>query len=331
MERNAVSQAIGLLLFIVLISSLGIHGCQPVISVPRANSTPKGLPIKELSNSLTFFAMGDWGVYGQLHQQLVANQMETYAAELAPTFLILAGDNFYPAGVSSNTDLQWKVSFENVYTGPHLPSSFYIALGNHDYQESVQAQIDYGRQHTRWFMPSRYYTQRIAINKQSALRLIVIDTNPFVQEYRANTATFPDILQDTGKQVKWIDSVLANASEPWKIVVGHHPLYSVGGDHGNQPELLQQLGPLLKKYGVQLYLCGHSHTLQHLAPVGQTDFIISGGGGAPLGPIADSTKAQFARSSGGFSVFSLNTDSLRMGFIDTNGKLLYRWQRGRTR
>ena len=155
MKRNAVSQAIGLLLFIVLISSLGIHGCQPVISVPRANSSPKGLPIKELSNSLTFFAMGDWGVYGQLHQQLVANQMETYAAELAPTFLILAGDNFYPAGVSSNTDLQWKVSFENVYTGPHLPSSFYVALGNHDYQESVQAQIDYGRQHTRWIMPSR--------------------------------------------------------------------------------------------------------------------------------------------------------------------------------
>ncbi|QHV95364.1 metallophosphoesterase [Spirosoma endbachense] len=167
----------------------------------------------------------------------------------------------------------------------------------------------------------------MAINNQSALKNIVIDTNPFVQEYRQNTATFPDILQDTGKQLHWIDSVLANTSEPWKIVVGHHPRYSVGGDHGNQAELVQQLGPLLQKYNVQLYLCSHSHTRQHLPPVGQTDFIIAGGSGASLGPIANSTKTQFARSSGGFSVFSMNADSVRMGFIDTNGKMLYSWQR----
>ncbi|AUD05395.1 metallophosphoesterase [Spirosoma pollinicola] len=331
MKRYFVRQSIGFCLVVLVSGSLGIHACKSGSSDPVTNPVTSTLPIKPLSNGLTFFAMGDWGVLGLLHQQQVAGQLETYAAGLTPSFLVMAGDNFYQIGVSSVTDPQWKLSFENIYTGTHLPSSFYVALGNHDYQQSVQAQLDYGRQHPRWIMPSRYYSQRITINNQSALRLIVIDTNPFLEEYRQNTATFPDILQDTGKQVRWIDSVLANTTEPWKIVVGHHPLYSVGADHGNQTELLQQLGPLFQKYGVHLYLCGHSHTLQHLPPVGQTDFVISGGGGAPLGPIADSTKAQFARSSGGFSVFSMNADSLRMGFVDTNGKLLYSWQRARTR
>jgi tartrate-resistant acid phosphatase type 5 len=48
--------------------------------------------------------MGDWGMYGLLHQQLVANQMETFAAGLTHSFLVMAGDNFYQAGISSVTD-----------------------------------------------------------------------------------------------------------------------------------------------------------------------------------------------------------------------------------
>ncbi len=200
---------------------------------------------------MNFFTFGDWGVYGQYHQQQVATQLERYAVSLAPSFLLLAGDNFYTKGVSSLTDPQWQVSFENIYTGAHLPTTFYVTLGNHDYQQNTQAQLQYGQQHPRWVMPSRYYTKVISLNNQPLLRLIVLDTSPFVQVYRQDPGTYPDILQDTGRQLRWADSVLAGATEPWKIVVGHHPLYSVGGDHGDQPELISQLSPLLQKYGVQ--------------------------------------------------------------------------------
>ena len=35
-----------------------------------------------------------------------------------------------------------------------------------------------------------------------------------------------------------------------------------GGEHGNTVELQESLLPLMEKYGVDAYLCGHDHTLQ---------------------------------------------------------------------
>ena len=39
------------------------------------------------------------------------------------------------------------------------------------------------------------------------------------------------------------------------------PIFS-GGEHGNTPELHASVKPLLERYGVDVYLCGHDHTLQ---------------------------------------------------------------------
>lgn len=295
---------------------------------PAADS-PVKLPLTPLSGSTTFLALADWGVQGQLHQQEVADQMERYAAGLTPAFVLMAGDNFYLKGVSSTTDPLWQFSFERVYTGKHLNIPFYVALGNHDYQQSPQAQIDYTKQNSRWQLPARYYTQVIGAGTPRALRLLVLDTNPFITAYRQNVGAYPDILQDTGRQLRWADSVLAAAREPWTIVVGHHPVYSVGADHGDQPELVSQIQPLLAKYKVPLYLCGHSHTLQYLRPGGVTDYAVSGGGGSLLGTLADSTRASFARASGGFAVVSVNADSLRLSFVSNIGQVLFQTQRPR--
>lgn len=307
---------------------MGFWCCQPAQNV--ATSPNATLPIRTVAQGVTFFALADWGVYGQFHQQQVADQMENYAIGLKPAFVLMAGDNFYTQGVSSLADSHWQLSFENVYKGAHLPASFYIALGNHDYQGTASVELQYGQQHPRWVLPARYYTKVINLNNKPLIRLIVLDSNPFIQAYQQNPGAYPGILQNTQAQLHWADSVLSTATEPWKIVMAHHPLYSVGADHGNQAELISQLGPLLQKYQVQLYISGHSHSLQHLPRVGPTDFVVSGGGGAPLDVLAaDSTRATFARASGGFAIFSANSDSLRMSFIDNLGQPIYSWGRSK--
>ena len=310
----------GLLLFL---GTLGLLTCK------QATDAPVSLPLRPLPGSTTFLALADWGVQGQFHQQEVADQMDRYAAGLSPAFVVMAGDNFYLKGVNSTTDPLWQFSFERVYKGAHLNLPFYAALGNHDYQQSPQTQIDYTKLSGRWQLPARYYTQVIGAGTTRALRLVVLDTNPFVTAYRQNVSAYPDILQDTGRQLHWADSVLAAAREPWTIVVGHHPIYSVGADHGDQPELVSQLQPLLAKYKVPLYLCGHSHTLQYLRPGGPTEYAVSGSGGAPLGTLADSTRATFARAIGGFAVISVNADSLRLNFVSNTGHVLFGTQRPR--
>ena len=49
----------------------------------------------------------------------------------------------------------------------------------------------------------------------------------------------------------------------WLIVVGHYPIYS-SGEHGDISELKEYLLPLLLKYNVHAYFCGHDHISEHL-------------------------------------------------------------------
>ncbi len=317
-------------LVLALAGLIGLAGCRSTGTDPATTTFPADVAVKPLPGALTFFAFGDWGVYGLGDQGIVANRLDRYAQFLKPAFITLLGDNFYTAGVKSTTDPQWKQSFENVYNGNYLPQPFYALLGNHDYQQSTQAEIDYGKLNPRWIMPARYYTQVYPVDAGTKLRIVFLDTSPFVTEYRNNAGAYPDLLaQNTVRQVAWLDSVLSQATERWTIVLGHHPIYSVGTDHGGQPELQQQIQPLLAKYKVPLYMDGHSHTLQHLRPAGSTtDYIVSGGGGAPIGPppSADPT-ALFAQNVYGFAVVSANASQLQVSLVDERGKLLYQMQR----
>lgn len=49
----------------------------------------------------------------------------------------------------------------------------------------------------------------------------------------------------------------------WLIVVGHYPIFS-RGEHGDISELKEYLLPLLIKYKVNAYICGHDHISEHL-------------------------------------------------------------------
>ena len=62
-------------------------------------------------------------------------------------------------------------------------------------------------------------------------------------------------------QLEHIDAMLDAASqeEPtWLLVAGHYPIFSVG-EHGDTSELKDYLLPLLQKYNVDAYFCGHDH------------------------------------------------------------------------
>jgi tartrate-resistant acid phosphatase type 5 len=318
-QRYCILMFLGLLL-----------GCKSAPTDPAQGVFPADVQVKPLPGALTFFAFGDWGVYGFGDQSTVANRLDRYAQYLKPAFVTLLGDNFYPAGVASTTDVHWKASFSNVYKGSNLPDKFFAVLGNHDYQQNTQAELDYGKTNPRWVMPARYYTEVFPIDASTKLRMVFLDTTPFGAEYRSQPGVFPDVTaQNSARQLAWADSVLSHATERWTIVVGHHPVYSVGQDHGGQPELLQQLQPLLAKYKVALYLDGHSHTLQYLRPPGSvTDYVVAGGGGALLGGAPVQTPvALFAQSVYGFAIVSANATNLEVSLVDEQGKLLYQMKR----
>jgi len=279
---------------------------------PRA-SINNGFP-------LNFLAVGDWGRNGEDHQVDVAAKMGEWAHNNPNDFVISVGDNFYPLGVISENDPQFHYSFENVYTAHSLQCDWYIVLGNHDYGTDPDAQIRYSKVSRRWNMPARYYTKEVDLGDGNGKVLFVmIDTDPML---------FPEKKDYVDQELVWINDTLANASADvkWKIVVGHHPCYTVGPRITNYDTVTvrKALADILTKHKVDVYLSGHDHSLQHLKP---TEFIhqfISGAGSELTDVHKGIPYSKFEASENGFMYFSLNATKLEMTAISYKGDILYK-------
>lgn len=316
---------ISTLLFIVLIATASWTGENSTQSSGSFKDSVSFTSRARNRGALNFFIVSDWGWNGYKHQQEVADQMAIQADSLHPGFIVSCGDNFQVQGVASVQDPLWIYNFENIYKNISLQIDWYPVLGNHDYKGNTQAEIDYSKISRRWRMESHYYTFVRKINDSISARFIFLDTPPLVEEYHTKPG-YPDIAaQDTAKQLLWLKDVLANSKEQWKLVFGHHPVYSASHTHGNTPELIKRLKPLFEKYGAQFYFCGHDHDLQHLREKdGHVNYMVTGAGGEPR-PAFTNELSLFSKSVPAFSFISFRADSIHVYFIDSKGHAVYNY------
>lgn len=272
---------------------------------------------------LNFLVIGDWGRKGTPEQRAVGAAMAHIAETLQSQFVITTGDNFYDDGVTSVDDPHWQESFEDVYTFAALQTPWHVALGNHDYRGNVQAQIDYSQKSRRWRLPERYYALEALIDEATPAQFIFLDTSPFLERYHdGSVETMAAVReQDPTRQLQWLEATLAASEAPWKVVIGHHPIYSGSPFHGGAVELQEQVLPILLEYGVQVYLCGHEHDLQHLGTPAL--HCIVSGGGAEYRVTGTIPYSIFSEGTLGFAAISLTADSLWLGFYDAAAQLLY--------
>jgi acid phosphatase len=274
------------------------------------------------AGGLNFLVFGDWGRNGEKDQMDVAAQMGIAAKEIDAKFIISVGDNFYEHGVESVDDPQWQTSFEKVYTAPSLQVPWRVALGNHDYHGSCDAQIAYGKTSKRWTMPARYYTRTEKIDTDSTAEFFYLDTTPMAR-LGPDEIIFGEksvSTQDVPKQLAWFKAALAASTAQWKIVVAHHPVYS-GGEHGDTPYVIKHILPLLLEHKVQAYFNGHDHDLQHLE-AGTVNLFCSGAGSKPRAS-GKTPHTKFAKGCSGFTAVALSADKLDVRMIDDHGRLLY--------
>lgn len=281
------------------------------------------------AGEFAFVAIGDWGREGQRSQRQVAQAMGSAAEGIASRFVLSAGDNFYPAGVKSVADPHWRRSFEDVYTAPALQTPWYVALGNHDYRGAPQAQIDYSALSHRWRMPGRYFKIGGAELGTDLLDIFVMDTSPIVDgdnydELLQQMARGHVERQDATGQIAWLERELKASRAPWKIVMGHHPVYS--GGHGDSAELVAQVAPLLEAHGVQVYLNGHDHSLQHIRR-GRVDYVCTGSGAEARDALKAVEGTRYGLSRPGFAAFRLDAEQLDLEFRDLTGQTVYRMGR----
>ncbi|MGH8228220.1 MAG: purple acid phosphatase family protein [Steroidobacteraceae bacterium] len=291
------------------------------------------------ARSLSFLAVGDWGRKGAYHQRDVAIQMGECARELNARFVVSVGDNFYEDGVASVEDPLWRESFEQVYDAPSLQVPWHVALGNHDYRGSVAAQIAYSAISNRWRMPARWYSFEERAPDGTVVELFVTDTTPMVKRYYGDLYMRREVegqKVSVPLQLAWLDRALARSQADWKIVVGHHPVYSRPTGHGIEglmrgphlvgveidamPDLVAAIDPILQRHRVPLYLNGHLHDLQHVHG-GVTDFVCTGAG-SKLGDFCFLGGGDFCALQSGFVACTVTRERLRVVYRDRTGARL---------
>ena len=275
-------------------------------------------------NALRFLVVGDWGRNGEYHQKDVADQMGIEAKNTSSAFIISTGDNFYPDGVISTSDPQWNKSFEDIYNSYSLNIPWYTCFGNHDYRGSIQAQLDYSKISRRWRTTERFYSfERTIPNSTSKVLFVVIDTNPFDRTLNRNSHS--DLgKQDTLAQINWLKTTLQNSTADWKIVIGHHPLFTTGVRKGLLQDVRQSLQPIFEEHKVHAYFAGHEHDLQHQKPSGYTHYFVSGAGSEKRPVTSEIPQTKFAASDHGFMSVILQKDTLHLRAINYQGIELYK-------
>ncbi|MDD2877893.1 MAG: metallophosphoesterase [Acidiphilium sp.] len=277
-------------------------------------------PAMAAGASSKFFVIGDWGRDGAHHQRAVGTAMAAAATLANPEFIVSAGDNFYESGVSSIHDPQWRTSFENVYTEAALHRPWHIILGNHDYRGNTQAQLDYTAHSTRWRLPARYYTTKIALPDNRHAEIFYLDTSPFIRKYAGTTTNTTG--QNPHAQRAWLDAALAKSTARWKIVIGHHPLYTaLGGPGHDQPDMIAAFEPILRRHNVALYINGHDHSMQYVEMTGIS--YVTTGAGSETYDTGTPSRQGYCSGDHGFLAVTVVAQSVHLDFIDIMGRTVF--------
>jgi predicted phosphodiesterase len=241
---------------------------------------------------LRFVSVADTGT-GATGQYAVAEAMTRYHQLNPYDLVILAGDNIYNDGEIK----QIGAVFEQPYQALLQQGvKFQACLGNHDIRtDNGDPQVRYAN----FNMSGRYYTFR-----RGNVQFFALDTNNNV---------------DWNAQLPWLEKELSRSDAPWKIVFGHHQIYSSGQYRLNQA-FIQNLTPLFQKYRVQLYINGHDHHYERSQSIKGTTYLICGAG-AGTRPVGRSDWTAYSAERLSFAAYEVYGDRIIISGIGTDNRV----------
>lgn len=263
-------------------------------------------------NSLFFMNIGDMGEKGN-NKTAVAAAMNAVGEWFNwPEFITTNGDNFYPPDtISSSGDSDWVDNFSDVYDLPFLAVPFYASLGNHDYNDnSVSALLAHHGSADGWNLTNNYYSITFPASSSS----------PLIEYFVLDTEMIDD--RDSGylDQLDWLESALQTSDARWKIVSGHHPVYSYG-QHGDTTNVKNDVGPLLRSFGADVYISGHDHDKQIIQKAGDPVTYIVNGTASRTRSTTQGADSLFAADTPGLAAVQVVGDNLRLQFYDSDAQL----------
>lgn len=248
------------------------------------------------TDRLHWLAVADTGG-GNAEQRAVGARMAAVNRARPLDLVVLGGDNIYPNGDIAQVKDMFTIPYKGLLDAG-VP--FHAVLGNHDIRTANgEPQIAY----PPFGMKGRWYTLR-----KGPVEFFMLDTN---------------VNANWSRQLPWLREALAASTAPWKVVVGHHPIYS-SGYYGDDEVARDRLAPLFRRARVQLYINGHDHNYERSKPIQGTTYLVVGGGGAYLRPIDPGPNSARAISVHSFAELTAGKDSLEIQAWDIDGRSIDR-------
>lgn len=206
-------------------------------------------------------------------------------------------------------------------------------LGNHDYRGDAEAQLSPVLRE----IDSRWICLRSFVVDAELVEIFFVDTTPFVKEYytEADGHTYdwraiPSRNSYVKSLLRDLEASLKISKATWKIVVGHHAMRSIG-HHGDTKELIEELLPIMKENGVDLYMNGHDHCLEHISDEDSPiQFLTSGAGSkawrGDVDPTTNNPKSvRFYYDGQGFMSARFTHSDAEIVFYNVFGEVLHKW------
>ena len=267
----------------------------------------------------------DLGRNGAYYQKPIAALMGKVAETDGIEAVLALGDTHHYMGIESANDPLWMTNYELIYCHPELQVPWYPILGNHEYRGNTQAVMDYSSLSRRWQMPSRYYS-KVFQDDSTSLRVVFIDTTPLIDKYHTDSVDYPSVTsQDIEAQLAWLDKELLSAREDWVVVVGHHPIYAdTPKSESERLDMQRRVDPILRRYKVNMYICGHIHNFQHIKPRGsKIDYVVNTSGSLARETVNMVEGSQFVSGQPGFSVLSCTHDHIQLDMLNAKGEVIH--------
>lgn len=242
----------------------------------------------------------------------IANRllMEAWAHHPEVEFLVCGGDL-----TERPANQYWVETFRDLDSiGQCLP--ILNVTGNHDYFKGAIRRLE--RRFPlvfSYFLDSKVDDNMVYTLKYADAQLFVLDSN---REFFY-----------LWTQRQWLEEQLRQSKAKWKILVLHHPLYSIKGSNNNKIQRWM-FDDLVHQYGVDLVLQGHEHAYARM--IGGT--CKNGALAAPIYTVShcspknyriwfDERFDKFGISSRYYQTVNIHGDTLEMAAYDSNTHSLY--------
>lgn len=342
-----------------LVLLLFLAGCRSTggFIIPEPVDPEKEMPA-DSALAFTVYLIGDAGGSPPDGTAPAIRLLGTYLKNERPnSAVVFLGDNIYESGMPPVTAPERELAEhrinEQIKIVKDYPGQVVFIPGNHDWGgEGIGGSVETLRRQEAYveaaldsanvFLPDDGFPGPVEVELSDELLLVALDTQWWLENVKTYGDTGQYELEQEGEFLIELHYVLDRHEEKDKIIVAHHPLFSISSHGGIIPlegimdpveffvrrflgtpqdlsnhkyrRLRQGMLDIIARHDGLVYAAGHDHNLQYFQH-GSQHHIVSGSG-SKLSPVSKGRGSAFTAAELGFAILRYYTDgSIWLEFV----------------